>query len=123
MHLITLVEASRNEKMLSQSVLQITQMLGLYHAELARILHLNCADIGELAEGKSSLVKNSPQWTQALKWVQFYECLYAHCRGEEAAMCHWLRRPHGALGSVPLYAMVDEGRIDEVLALLRTNAQ
>ncbi len=123
MHLITLAEASRNEKTLSQSVLQITQMLGLYHAELARILLLNCADVGELAAGNTCLVKNTPQWMQALKWVQLYERLYAHCRGEEVAMCHWLRRRHDALGDIPLYVMVDEGRIDEVLGLLQANAR
>lgn len=41
-----------DNKKLSQSVLQAAEMLALYNVELARILCLHCADIGELVSGK-----------------------------------------------------------------------
>lgn len=118
MHLITLAEVNQNEKRLSQAVIQITQLLGIYHAELARILCLNCADIGDIAEGRIFLARNTRQWTQAEKFVLFFELLYRQCEGDEIAMCHWLRRHHGQLRGAPLYVMVDEGRIEDVLELM-----
>lgn len=40
---------------LTQAVLQITTLLDLYQAELARILHLQCSDMGLLSNGKPVL--------------------------------------------------------------------
>lgn len=48
-----------NNKSITQSVLQASDMLALYHAELARILHLHCSDIGNLASGKELIEKDS----------------------------------------------------------------
>ena len=36
-----------NNKQLSQFVLQASEMLSLYNAELARILHLQCNELGD----------------------------------------------------------------------------
>lgn len=117
MHLIVLADVVQNEKKLTQAVLQITQMLGMYHAELARILHLKCADIGELADARKQLEKNSQAWLQAQKFIELYEKLFVLCAGNETCMCHWLRKQHKEINAVPLYAMVDELRIDDVLEL------
>ena len=38
--------ATANERSLSQSVIQVIELLGMYHAELARILGQQCGDIG-----------------------------------------------------------------------------
>jgi len=105
---------------LSQSILQITEMLGMYHAELARVLHLQCGDIGSLASGKSVLDEQSESWEHALAFLQFYQALYTHFEGDEVAMCNWLRRDHPELGKTPLLVMVDDLRIDDVVNLLST---
>lgn len=44
-------------------------MLALYHAELARAVHLRCDDIGELTSAKSFLSENSTAWEQALLFL------------------------------------------------------
>jgi len=119
MHLIKLSDVNTSEKKLTQAVLQITQMLGIYHAELARILHFQCADVGELSEAHKSLEKNSVAWLQAEKYIELYEQLYCLHNGNEALINNWLRKKHQLLQAVPLYAMVDELRIDDVLATLK----
>jgi len=92
MHLIKLAEVNHSEKTLTQAVLQITQMLGVLHAELARILHFQCADIGAISNGKKIILKNSVAWIQAEKYVMLYQRLYVFFNGNEALMNNWLRR-------------------------------
>ena len=104
---------------LTQSVLQITEMLGLYQAELARILHLQCSDIGRLSSGKSVLEEHSDSRQQATLFLDFYQWLYIHFDGDSVAMCNWLRRENKELGGVPLLLMVDELRINDVSNYLK----
>ncbi|VAW90599.1 hypothetical protein MNBD_GAMMA21-40 [hydrothermal vent metagenome] len=106
------------ERQLSQSVLQITEMLGMYHAELARVLHLQCSDIGSLANGKTVLEEGSESWLHALDFLRFYQILYTHFDGDGVAMCNWMRCDHAELGKTPLLVMVDDLRIDDVVRLL-----
>ena len=117
MHSIALADVIQQEKKLTQAVLQITQMLGMYHAELARVLRLNCADIGELAEARKVIEKSSQAWLQAQKFITLYERLFDYCAGDETCMCHWLRKHRVDINGAPLYVMVDELRIDDVLEL------
>ena len=114
-HLISPGEVNQNEKKLTQAVVQITQLLGMYHAETARILRINCSDVAELFEAKSCLKKNTLHWLQAEKLVEFYYRLYKQCDGDETCMVHWLRKQNKKINAIPLYAMVDELRIDDVL--------
>ncbi len=118
MHLIKLDNVQQCEKKLTQSVLQITQMLGLYQAELARILQLRCGDIAELAEAKCYLQKNTPQWQLAKDFVLLFEKLFEYCGGDEACMCHWLRKQQSASVSSPFHLLVDEQKMADVLQLL-----
>jgi hypothetical protein len=119
MHLIKLSDVCHCEKKLTQAVLQITQMLGIYHAELARILHLQCADIGALNNLNKNLVKKSEAWLQAEKYIELFERLYVLKKGDEPLINNWLRKKNKNLQAVPLYLMVDELRIDDVLHVLK----
>ena len=102
-------------RQLTQSVLQITEMLGMYQAELARILHLQCSDIGRLSSGKAVLEEDSENWQQAERFLQFYQLLYTHFDGDGVAMRNWLRRENSELGGVPLLLMVDDLKIEAVI--------
>ena len=104
-------------RQLTQSVLQITAMLGMYQAELARILHLQCADIGQLANAKTVLEPGSVSHQQAMLFVRFYRLLSEYCNGNEVAMINWLRRDHPKFDKTPLLAMVDDLKIKEVIQL------
>lgn len=106
-------------RQLTQSVLQITEMLGIYQAELARILHIQCSDIGRLSSGKSVLEEHSDSWQQAVLFLDFYQRLYTHFDGDSIAMCNWLRRENKELEGVPLLLMVDELRINDVANCLK----
>jgi hypothetical protein len=119
MHLIKLSDVSTSEKKLTQAVLQITQMLGIYHAELARILHFQCADIGELSNGHQVILKGSIAWGEAQKFIVMFEKLYALKNGDEALMNNWIRKRDKKIKGIPLYLMVDKLRIDDVLATLK----
>jgi hypothetical protein len=49
---------------LTQAVLQITTMLDMFQAELARVLEVNCGDIGQLSCAQKLLEQDS-HWQQA----------------------------------------------------------
>ena len=103
---------------LTQSVLQVIDLLDMYQAELARILSLQCRDIGELAAAQHCLVTGTGAWEQAQLFVQFYRLLYDRMCGDGVAMRHWLRVENAALGGVPHLMIVDENRLADVVSYL-----
>ncbi|MBI1424168.1 MAG: hypothetical protein GC149_11920 [Gammaproteobacteria bacterium] len=105
----------KDARLLTQAVLQITQMLGMYQAELARILGLQCNDIGEMASARQVLSPDSPAWRRARQFVVLYERLYRHFAGDGVAIYHWLRTEQAQLAASPFLAMVDAGRLDDVV--------
>ncbi len=116
-----LTDPLSNPRRLSQSVLQISDMLAMYRAELARVLRLQCRDIGELANGRWLLEPDTAAWVQARHLVDFYQLLYDRLEGDGVAMRHWLRREHPAFQRPPLLMMVDDGRLTELLSYLRSH--
>ena len=103
---------------LTQTVLQITQMLDLYQAELARMLGIKCSDIGRLANGRQCLQPNTHAWKHAVLFVRLYQLLFKRLDGDGVAMRHWLRRCDRQLDGVPHLLIVDEGRLREVVTCL-----
>ena len=100
---------------LTTSVLQAAELLGMYQAELARILLIKCNDIGELANARGVLQPDSETWQQARLFIRFFELLYKAKRGDAIAMCHWLRAENPELGAPPLLLMVDQLQIQNVI--------
>lgn len=115
MHLIKVSEVNHSEKALVQAVMQITQMLDIYHTELARILNLQVSDVSEPANLQKIIQNNPTARMQAEKYIQMYECLYQNFDGDETKMYNWLRKDDHELDGAPLYLMVDELRIDDVI--------
>ncbi len=112
---------STEPRKLTQSVLQVIAMLDMYQAELARVLRLQCADIGELSSAQRCLERDSPAWEQARLFVRFYQLLYDRFNGDGVAMRHWLHRQHAVLGSTPHLLIVDENRLAEVVGYLENS--
>ena len=104
---------------LTQTVLQITWMLDLYQAELARVLGIKCGDIGQLANGYEQLSPDTDAWARARQLVNCYQLLFRHLAGDGVAMRHWLRIEQCGLGGIPHRLMVDEGRLDDVIEFLK----
>jgi len=105
---------------LTQSVVQITDLLGLYRAETASILKLNCTDIGDFFSGRRTLPPSTQVWELAGRFVKFYNQLYRRFSGDGIAMCHWLRAHNEQIGKSPLLAMVDDQQLEKVITLLET---
>ena len=105
---------------LTQAVLQITAMLDMYQAELARVLGIRCGDIGNFQKSATYIVVDSDAWRQAVLLVQFYNQLYDHCNGDAVAMRHWLRRDNSELGGVPLLLIVDDQQLARVVSRLES---
>jgi hypothetical protein len=103
---------------LTQAATQITTFLDLYHAELARILGVKCADIGQLASGGRCLQPGTMAWQQACLFVRLYQALFARTAGDGVAMRHWLRTSSRELCGIPHLLIVDEGRLADVVAHL-----
>jgi hypothetical protein len=111
------VETSDPRK-LTQSVLQIIDLLDMYQAELARVLQLKCGDIGELASARRCLEAGTGSWERALLFVQFYRLLHDRMNADGVAMRHWLRVENAGLGGVPHLMIVDDDRLADVVRYL-----
>jgi hypothetical protein len=117
-----IAETYHEPRRLTQAVLQIVEMLDLYQAELARVLHLKCGDIGRLAAARECLAPATPAWEQAQLLVRCYRALYVLQQGDGVAMRHWLRVTDAVLGGVPQLLIVDDGRLADVVASLEARA-
>lgn len=102
----------------TRAVLQITALLGLYQAELARILGVQCPEIGRLASGRQVLVPGTAAWQRAGLLVRTYQALYRRHDGKGVEMRHWLHVHQPGLCDTPFLAMIDRGRLADVLACL-----
>ena len=97
--------------------------LGLYRAELARILCLLCRDVSESANLDLLLNDNKRVQKKAERFVFFYELLEARFRNDSAGMVHWFRKYNATLGTTPFHAMVDDNRLEDVIAELAQPAR
>jgi hypothetical protein len=113
-----ITEDTSDPRRLTQSVLQVIDMLDMYQAELARVLCLRCGYIGELATAQRCLVPGTGAWDEATLFVRFYRLLYDRMDGDGVAMRHWLRVENAALGGVPHLMIVDENRLADVVSYL-----
>jgi hypothetical protein len=102
------------ERRLSQSVIQVIELLGMYHAELARILGLQCGDIGELTSGQRCIQRGSKTWQQAVLFVETYNLLFDYFDGDGVAMYHWMRADNAHLNGTPHFLIVDDGQLQRI---------
>jgi hypothetical protein len=93
--------------------------LGLYRAELARVLGLMCAEVSDVTTLRKLLEQDSDVRRRAERFVGFYRLLEQTLVHDDVARVHWLRRQNEALGTTPFLAIVDDGRLDDVIAQLR----
>jgi len=103
-----------NERRLSQSVIQVIEILGMYHAELARILGQQCGDIGELTSGKRCIKQDSEAWRQGILLIETYHQLFDYFEGNGVAMYHWMRAHNNQLGGTPHLLIVDDGKLQKI---------
>ena len=107
-----------NERKISQSVVQVIELLGMYHAELARILGQQCGDIGELASGRNCIQKDSEAWHSAVLFIEMYQLLYDYFSGDGVAMYHWMRAHNKHLNGTPHFLLVDDAQLATIHAYL-----
>ena len=115
---LQITQAVDDPRTLTQAVLQITSLLDMFQAELARVLHVNCGDIGQLSSGRQVLEPGTLSREQAQLFVRFYQGLYERIQGDGVAMRHWMRVENKPLGGVPHLLIVDENRLAEVVSYI-----
>lgn len=103
---------------MTRAVIQVADMLGLYRAEVARLLGLRCEAIGAIFEHRQPIDPDGPCWQRAQALLAFYQRLRQHFHADPVAMYHWLRAPHPQLGHSPLRQMVDEGSTAAAIRLI-----
>ena len=103
-----------SERKISQSVIQVIELLGMYDAELARILGQQCADVGQLTSGKSCIKKNSEAWSQAVLFINMYHQLFDYFEGDGIAMYHWMRAYNRHLNGTPHLLIVDDNKLQVI---------
>ena len=112
------ISSTEDPRKLTQSVIQIIDCLGMYQAELARVLTLQCGDIGQLSSARSCLVPDTVAWNQALLFVRMYQALYKRFDGDSVAMIHWLRADNIKLKQSPHLLIVDDNNLTGVVDYL-----
>ena len=117
------IAATQDPRKLSQAVIQIIDSLHMFQAELARILKLQCADIGLLSSGQNCLQPDTIAWQQALLFVRLYQALYKKFEGDRVAMIHWLRAEHKSFDLSPHLLIVDENRLNEIVLFLENSME
>jgi hypothetical protein len=103
---------------LSHAVVQAGEMLGIERAEVASIINFMCEGTRALYEDRVVLEPNTETWRRAELFVRLYQALSGKMGGDRAKMVHWLGTENPALGGEPLVVMEDQGRLEDVLALL-----
>lgn len=84
------------------------------------MLHLQCADFGQLTSGQMLLEPDTVAWRQAKLFARFYKILYDKLEGDEVAMYQWLRARLELLKLEPLLMMVDHDQLESVIRLLES---
>jgi len=97
------------------SVNHAADSLGLYRAELARILDLMCQDVSDSIQLESTLESSLECRLKAEQFVVFYDALEERFSADTVAMVNWFRQHNVELDTTPFLAMVDENRPKEVL--------
>jgi hypothetical protein len=123
MNVFKIEQPFENERKIMQSVIQVIELLNMYHAELARILGLQCADIGQLSSAQTCIKQDSPVWFQAVLFIEMYHFLFDHFDGDGVAMYHWLRADNKALNGTPHLLIVDDGELKRVHQYLKTSLE
>ena len=117
-----ITRAADDPRTLIQVVLQIATMLDMFQAELARVLYVNCGDIGQLSCGRQVLETGTLSWDQAQLFVRFLQGLYQQMNGDGVAMRHWLRVENRALKGVPHLLLVDDDRLAELVSFVERDS-
>jgi len=99
---------------LTPRVLQVADLLGMYGAELARVLHLQCHDISDMSAAKKLLTPDMDAWRRAIKFIEFYQLLYKLMQGNDVSIYHWLRTNNQSLTGTPLLKIVDDDQLSLV---------
>lgn len=108
-------------KELTHQVIFITHQLGMYQAELARVLHVQCPEVGRLGAGQALLEVDTAAWRQACLLVDFYRLLVDRFEGDEVSMYHWLRAENVLLGGVPLLLIIDDDQLEALIRHLESD--
>lgn len=109
-----------NSLSLIASLYHATDILGLYRADLARILGLMCENVSTPNYLERLLSENAAYLQKAKRFVYFFELLDSRFPASEENMIHWFRKDNTALGTSPFLAMVDDNRLEDVIAELIT---
>lgn len=102
------------------SVNYAADCLGLYRAELARILGLMCNDVSNSAQLALLLEQDNAVQHRAKRFLAFFNLLESRFDEDSVAMLNWFRRANQTLGTTPFLALVDEGRLEAAIDSLRT---
>ncbi len=109
-----ITNALESERKITQSVIQVIALLGMYNAELARILGQQCGDIGELTSGQRCIKKDSETWRRAALFIDTYNQLFDYFKGDGVAMYHWMRAHNEHLHGTPHFLIVDDKKLQVI---------
>ena len=118
-----LVKPFLSPRTITQSFLQAGHCLSLYQAELARILGLQCKDIGLINSAQLLIRPGTIEYQQAILFIMMYQALFDKFSGNAIAMYRWLHSKQNALDNSPHLLMVDDQQLKIVVDHLSLNLE
>ena len=108
-----------SDQVLTKGALRAGAQLGLAHAELAQVLHLDAQAISAMEAGIEPLRADTPSGQRAITLIKIHQALTANVGLDEEAGKRWMASHDTALAGIPAWLMQTEEGLGAVLAYLQ----
>ena len=108
-----------SDQVLTKGALRAGAQLGLAHAELAQVLHLDAQAISAMEAGIEPLRANTPSGQRAITLIKIHQALTANVGLDEEAGKRWMASSNTALGGIPASLIQTGEALGAVLDYLR----
>jgi len=109
-----------SDQVLTKGALRAGELLGLTHAELAQVLHLDGQAISAMEAGIEPLRADTPTGQQAIMLIKIHQALMANVGLDVEAVKRWMASHNAALAGTPASLIQTEEGMRAVLAYLQS---
>jgi DNA-binding XRE family transcriptional regulator len=109
-----------SDQVLTKGALRAGEQLGLTHAELAQVLHLDAQAISAMEAGVEHLRADMPNGQRAITLIKLHQALTAKVGLDEETAKRWMASHNTALAGTPASLMQTEEGMRAVLAYLQS---
>lgn len=109
-----------DQQVLTKGALRAGELLGMAHAELSQVLHLDAQAISAMEAGIEPLRVDTPPGQQAITLIKIHQALTANMGLDEEAVKRWMASHNTALAGTPASLIQTKEGFGAVLAYLQS---